>query len=459
MISLDELNARLGREASSTQPEGPVDLSAVSLIDVRAGTSGGFAATLSPHSVSEVVHILRWAHETGTRIVPAGHRSGVCGGVAAGDDLVLLDLSGLDHIGDLDEKSLTVTVQAGVRGSVLEARLNETGYTLGHAPQSIDISSVGGWLATRACGQLSAHYGGIEDIVVGLDAVLPGGISVSSKNQPRRSAGPEVARLLIGSEGTLGVVVSATMRISHLPSETARTSFLFEHMADGVAACRALAQSELHPSLVRLYDRDDAAIFWRHSDVPPEGPVLLVAFFGYGADDRLQAARELVSVPDAGESNVAYWWDHRNDAARDYEGLMTQPGVLGAHPLIDTMEVSGTWSVLRDLYHSTKESMAPVADIVGCHLSHIYPTGACLYFTLASACASDDDARTLHAKWWDLGPRTCLAAGGSISHHHGIGRLKANWLEAELGSEYGLLRKIKAALDPKRIMNPGALGL
>ncbi|MDQ3981081.1 MAG: FAD-binding oxidoreductase, partial [Actinomycetota bacterium] len=365
----------------------------------------------------------------------------------------------LDGIGEVDEKSRLVTAEAGVTGPALSARLARAGYLLGHEPQSLAISTVGGWIATRACGQLSARYGGIESVLAGFTAVLPGGRIVRSKTVPRRAAGPNVASLMIGSEGTLGIVTEADLRVSPVPQARTDLALRFEHMSDGVAACRSLAQSELRPTLVRLYDGEDAAIFLRHFPDEPPGPLLLVSFDGEGAEARVATAVDLCKGSVADLRLVAHWWEHRNDAVGEFRRLMEGSGLLGPHALVDTMEVAGTWTVLRELYHSMKEKLSALADIAGCHLSHVYPDGACLYFTLASACADDDEAERKLAGWWETGMRTCLDAGGSISHHHGIGRVKAPWLEEELGGWMDVLRGVKRSIDPRNVMNPGALGL
>jgi alkyldihydroxyacetonephosphate synthase len=143
----------------------------------------------------------------------------------------------------------------------------------------------------------------------------------------------------------------------------------------------------------------------------------------------------------------------------EYARMMAGDGILGPHALVDTMEVAGTWTILRDLYHRMRDALSPLADHVGCHLSHVYPDGACLYFTLASACSDDDHAQRTDEAWWEAGMSACLGSGGTISHHHGIGRLKARWLPDELGGWWEVLRAVKSVLDPNRIMNPGALGL
>lgn len=458
MSLLTDLEAVLGAEAVTPGPDaGSVhDLSTRALVAERlAGSATGTpVAVVRPTSANEVGAIAKWANSTRTPLVPAGGRSGVCGGVTSMDGSVVVDLQRLDQIVDVDQKSLLVTAQAGVFGDTLERELNARGLTLGHAPQSIEISTVGGWLATRASGQLSARYGGIENLVVGMEVVLPSGDPMEVRTGPRRSTGPDLAGLFIGSEGALGIITSATLRVSKLPTARVDRCFRFEHMDEGVAACRTLAQGHPKPLLVRLYDADDAAIFWRDREPVPDSPVLLVSSDG-GAREEL----ELGGAQPAPDEIAAYWWEHRNDAAAHYESLMGSDGILGPHPVIDTMEVSGTWTVLRHLYHSMKASLSEIADIAGCHLSHVYPDGACLYFTLVSMCESDEDALEQHERWWDAGMTACLAAGGMISHHHGIGRLKARWMPEQLGGGFEILQALKRELDPNNIMNPGVLGL
>lgn len=429
------------------------------LIEERAGSAAVTTGpVVRPRSTLDVSAVLEWADRTRTAVVPYGLGSGVCGGIAPVDGIVM-DLSLMNEISDLDDKSHLVTAQAGVSGPQLRDFLSERGFTLGHEPQSMDISTVGGWLATRACGQLSARYGGIEDLVAGLEVVLPGGTILPSKPVARRSAGPDLKELLIGSEGTLGVITEVTLKIAPEPTSRANRCLLFEHMTDGVKACRSLAQSDLRPTVVRLYDREDTALFTRHETEPIDDNILLMSFDGREANARADEAVALAGGSTLDERFVVRWWQHRNDAVEEFRTVMRGEGLLGPHAVVDTMEVSGTWTQLRDLYHSLKTSLTEVADFVGCHLSHIYTDGACLYFTLGSACNDDSEALEVNDKWWDVGMRACLEAGGSISHHHGIGRLKARWLPSELGPWFDLLAGVKKAVDPNGIMNPGALGL
>jgi alkyldihydroxyacetonephosphate synthase len=402
------------------------DQAAGSLLAERRGDKPDLPiCVVRPRTTDQVRSVVAWANSSKTPIVPYGGGSGVCGAVAAGGTVVV-DLRAMDEILDFDEKSRLVRVQPGMLGPDLAKALRSWGYMLGHEPQSVRISTVGGWIATRAAGQLSARYGGIEDILVALEAVLPTGQVVRSKMTPRRSAGPDIASLLVGAEGSLGIVI---------------------------------AQSELRPTLVRLYDHEDSTIFLRHHPDETPGPLLLLSFDGPGCAERADAAVELSGGTPGDDTLVAHWWEHRNDAVDEYRNLLRGEGLLGPHGVVDTVEVSGSWTVLRDLYHSMKKSLEGHADLVGCHLSHVYEDGACLYFTLASASPDEATAVATLEGWWDRAMRACLDSGGSISHHHGVGRVKARWLEEELGGWRDALVAVKKALDPNGIMNPGVLGL
>ena len=464
MTVAEQLAELLGPHRVSTDPldlaRHARDQAAGALLAERRGDEPEAPlCVVRPRNAAQVATLVAWANETRTALVPYGGGSGVCGAVQSAR-AVVVEMRAMDEILDFDEKSRVVRVQPGMLGPDLDKALRAWGYRLGHDPQSIRISTVGGWIATKASGQLSARYGGIEQLVVALEVVLPTGEILRTKVAPRRSAGPDVVSLFLGSEGALGIVTEVALRVSPIAEERADRCVRFEHMTDGVRACRLIAQSDLGPSVVRLYDPEDAAIFLRNHPDEPEGPLLLLSFEGSRADDRADIAVELSRGTPGNQELVTHWWEHRNDAVDEYRTLMRGQGVLGPHAVVDTIEVAGTWSVLRDLYHAMKKSLDGAADIVGCHLSHVYPDGACLYFTLASAASNEDTATELHARWWETAMHTCLDSGGSISHHHGIGRVKAPWMRQELGdAAFELLRSIKGALDPNRIMNPGVLGL
>ena len=436
------------------------DWSPFFLLDQRRGWNQDVPqAVVRPHTTEEVSLVLSWASESGTPVVPFGGGSGVCRAISPDARSIVIDLTALNHMGPVDEVSRLVTVGAGVTGPALTEHLLQGDWTLGHEPQSISISTVGGWVSTKACGQLSARYGGIEDLVAGFEAVLPDGSIARAKVSPRRVAGPDVAALMIGAEGTLGVVTEVTLRVAPLEQQRADRCLRFDHMADGVKACRLIAQSGLVPDVLRLYDSEDASIFlMSHPDEIP-GPLLIMSFSGDRAEERAAEAARLSGGRQGNDGLVQHWWSHRNDAVGAFREIMAGEGLLGPNGVVDTFEVAGTWSGLRSLYHRLKEDLSREADLVGCHLSHVYPDGACLYFTLASATTDDDAARARLEAWWTVGLQACIDEGGSISHHHGIGRVKSSHLPAELEGWWQTLRAVKSALDPKGIMNPGALGL
>ncbi|MDQ3939959.1 MAG: FAD-binding oxidoreductase [Actinomycetota bacterium] len=463
MTAVDELSDLIGSHRVSIHPADlqrhSTDRSPSALLARRRGDRPLSPLCVTrPRTTEQVSQILKWANRTRTPVIPYGGGSAVCEQISGGG-AVVMELRAMNEIVDIDEKSRLVQAQAGVLGPDLRNALATWGFMLGHEPQSVGISTIGGWIATRASGQLSSRYGAIEDLVAGLEAVLPSGRVARTRLAPRTSTGPGIASLMIGSEGTLGVVTEATLRISPLPEARFDRCIRFDQMANGVVACRKIVQAGLQPTLLRLYDREDATIFLRSSSDESDDPMLLLSFEGPRADHRAEEAVALSRGRRGDDAWVEHWWQHRNDAVDEFVTLMAGEGVLGPHGIVETIEVAGTWSVLRDLYHSMKDSLSPLADVTGCHLSHVYPDGACLYFTIAKACDSDDAAADALEQWWQVGMRTCLAAGGSISHHHGIGRRKARWLPEELGEWWDVLVAVKRALDPNRIMNPGALGL
>ncbi len=419
-------------------------------------------AVVFPRGTEDVAATLAWATETGTAVVPRGAGSGVCGGAQAVWRGVVLDLSLMNRVLSIDRESMAVEVEAGTRGDRLEAALSREGLTTGHYPQSLAISSVGGWIATRSAGQASAAYGAIEDLLLGLEAVLAGGDVVTLRATPRSAAGPDLRRLLVGSEGTLGVITRARLSVAPLPDGYRWCAFRPPSFADGIALARELAQRDVRLTVLRLYDEADAAVTFGtlgHED----GPALVVGF----ADDR-RAGEILEDVGRAASSAGAetlpdaygeHWWEHRNDAVDLYRRIMGEERMLGPGVIVDTAEVAGLWSGLSRLYAAVREALAEhAARPVACHLSHPYRSGASLYFTFLLHGDDDQVAERRYLSCWRDAARACHGAGGTISHHHGVGILKAPFLQEELGAAgLAALRAVKGALDPRGILNPGKL--
>jgi alkyldihydroxyacetonephosphate synthase len=464
--ALDLLVSRLPADTISTNPkiatERATDSWTLDLLRrVRGDELAEPAAVVFPARTEDVATVLAWATETGTAVIPRGAGSGVCGGAQARAGAVILDLSRMDRIGDVDLVSQTVTAQAGVRGDRLEAALAAKGLTTGHYPQSIAISTVGGWIAASSAGQASTGFGAIEDILLGLTAVLPTGEILRCRAVPRSAAGPDLRRLLTGSEGTLAVVTEATLACRRRPAGWEWLAAAFPGFIDMAGALREVRRAGTGVAVLRGYDETDAQFNFGALD-DSHGCVGLAGFPADlpGIEARKQAAAAIMrsTGTELGARYGEHWEQHRNDAVQTYEQVMGPIRALGAGAIVDTMEVAGLWSAVPRLHEEIKGALAPFTELVGCHLSHLYPSGSSLYFTFLVNGTDEHDAEAKYRQAWDQAARSCAGAGGTITHHHGVGRLKAPYLTQELGAEgVAVLDRIRAALDPAQIMNPGGL--
>jgi alkyldihydroxyacetonephosphate synthase len=379
----------------------------------------------------------------------------VCGASVPLHGGVVLDLCALAGIVDVDDESLVLDVLPGTFGTWLESTLRaEHDVTLGHWPQSIDLSTVGGWLACRSAGQYSTRYGKIEDMVVGLDVALADGRVVRTGGAPRAAVGPDLTQLFVGSEGTLGVITGARLRVHPAPRVERRAAFGFSSFADGVEACRSSLQRGATPAVLRLYDETEAHRSYQTGGrhvllVLDEGDHALVeAVMDVVLEECLDAGAEILD-----SELVGRWLEHRNDVSA-LEALIARGYV------VDTMEVAGRWRGLAKMYAEAMQAIQAVGGTLAAsaHLSHSYRDGACLYFTFAGQPAPDTQEAYYRAAW-DAGTRAVLAAGGALSHHHGVGLNRARFVRDALGGGLDVLAAVKAALDPHGILNPGKLGL
>jgi alkyldihydroxyacetonephosphate synthase len=420
-----------------------------------AGQVAQRAAVLArPTTVEQVSAVLAACTDAGVPVTPAGGRSGVCGASVPAYGGVLLDLTRLDAIGEVDVRSGVVEVEAGVFGPDLERVLREHhDLTVGHFPQSFQIATVGGWVACRGAGQYSTRYGKIEDMVVALEVVLADGSVVHTGGAPASAVGPDLNQLMLGSEGTLGVITRVWLRAHPLPPSERRAAYSLATLADGFEACRQILRRGATPAVLRLYDGVESAR-GRGGDgssctllVLDEGDPAIVDATMHVVDDVCSA----LATP-AGNTLVAEWLEDRNDTS----GLqaLTRKGYV-----VDTMEIAAPWSKLDAVYAATTEALrAAGASVASCHLSHSYLDGACLYFTFA-ATPPPSDVESTYLALWDAGQRAVLAAGGNLSHHHGVGLNRARFMGEALGPGFGVLNAVKRALDPNGILNPGKLGL
>lgn len=404
-------------------------------------------------SVDHVVSTVLAAAEHRVPVTPWGLGSSVTGQPLPVRGGVVLDLSGLVGEPSLNEVDHTVTAPAGVRGSDLEEWLARHGYTLGHSPQSLARSTVGGWLATRATGQFSSRYGGIEDLVIGYQVVLADGTVARVEQRPRAAMGPDLRAVFLGSEGTLGIVTEVTLKVFAQAPARSLEAFTLPSVAAGVEAMRTISQLGLRPLLVRFYDAAEA----RHA-VPGSGsPVLFLGHEGVAGVARAEHAASAEVVTGFGGTSlgaepVAAWMARRFDFST-IESRLAEPGGYA-----ETIEVANLWSRLEPMYHDLRRELTPLADETLGHFSHVYDQGSSLYLILLGRAETDEAALSRLEEIWARAMKVVVAHDGEVSHHHGGGLARQPWTEQSLGSGYEILRRIKDALDPDHLLNPGKLG-
>lgn len=440
-------------------------------------------------STEHVSRVLRLAEEEGFAVVPYGAGSGVCGGTVPVRGGVVLDLKKMNRLTAVRDEALLCEAEAGIIGQHLEEALNRRGYTLGHFPSSIYCSTLGGWLAARSAGQASTKYGKIEDMCAGLEAVLPGGAVATLKPTPRAAVGPDWRQLLIGSEGTLGVITRAVLRIAPLPEARRFLSFKFPGVAAGLGVIRRVLRRGLRPAIVRLYDPFDtligvaggsgagggierakkevmeraklrllahpewAAVLERfagacHGVFVCEGDRDLVALEAAAIEHEAAAVGALPRGPEPAE----HWMRHRYDIS--YKGAP----VFREGAFVDTMEVAAPWDRVEALYEAVRGALAPLAVVLA-HFSHAYTDGCSIYFTFAALVEDDAATEARYEACWQAGLDAALAAGATISHHHGVGLLKAKFMRREIGGFLDVYAAVKKAMDPANLLNPGKMGL
>ncbi len=462
---LESLYSILGEDKvltdDSSRNQKAKDLSALRLYQKHVGWEPTLPlVVVQPENTEEVAQTLKFCNDNDITVIPYGGGSGVLGGAeTVTEDTLVIDLLKLDKIIDLNENDLTVTCEAGVFIYSLEDFVKEKGYILGHYPQSIDLAQMGGLLATRSTGQFSTKYGGIEDLVLGLEAVLPNGEIIEIKANPRRAVGPDLRHLLIGSEGFIGIITKVTVKVFPEPEERWKQAYRVNTIRQGLEIIRQIMRKEINPAVVRLHD-------WLECEKPygafmEEGECLLI-FLSEGSKELCECEAKIVDriakengAQAAGSKPVDIWFKHRNDAADEYE----QYGAMGF--LVDTIEISSTWTNIADIYEETVERVyyeVPETMFFSGHSSHSYINGTNIYFQMGAVPEANlDDAERVHREIWDIIMEVTLKHGGSIGHHHGVGKHRSRYMKDEHGSSYQLMESIKNAFDPKGIMNPGVI--
>ncbi len=411
-----------------------------------------------PRNTKEVSAVLTLANEKGIPVTPYGEGSGTLGGSIALRGGIVLDMKKMNRVKKLDGENQIITVEPGLNGALYEEYLNRHGYTGGHFPQSLRCSSVGGWLACRAAGQFSTRYGKIEDMVVSLEAVLADGTVFSGRSVPRTSTGSRVDHLFVGSEGTLGVITEATLRIWPYPEKRAMSSFSFETMAHALEAIRQMIRTGARPAVVRLYDYVETSFHFPETKEAEDRCMLVLLIEGnekiVDAENGIctDLAREHGGV-DCGVEPVNHWLDRRFNVS--IASKMFRQGAV-----LDTIEVSTNWDNAFDVYKGMQEAMVNIEGVAlaSGHYSHVYPEGTCLYVTTAGS-PPDGDKTAFYKRLWDAAMEACISRGAAISHHHGIGLHRSQWMKREHGTSLDVMQLIKKALDPQGIINPGKLGM
>jgi alkyldihydroxyacetonephosphate synthase len=414
-----------------------------------------------PADEAGVAAVLRYANERSIPVVPRGGGSGSQGGAVATGGGILLDLTRLDRIVDVDERSLTVTAEAGVNGEALERALNERGLMLPHYPASADLATVGGYVAARGSGVLSTRYGKIEDLVLSLRVALADGELVETVSVPRHAVGPELTQLFVGSEGTLGVVTRATLQLAPLPTSRRFEAVSFGSVPEGIAAVSSCIARGLRPSVVRMYDE----LATRTSLGPVverdlEGVCTVFCFEGEPAVVDAEAETVLAAAREHGATDLdsgigETWWRRRYEFYKPPHHPQL-PAIWG------TLEAVAPYARIHDGYRAVKDAGdKPYADrglTLKVHFSHWYPWGTMMYgrFIVPDG---GPDAIDLHDRIWDDAVRAMLGAGGVMNDHHGVGLKLAPYMRDQHGAALDLMRRIKEVLDPNRIMNPGKLDL
>lgn len=409
-----------------------------------------------PVNNAQVSQVLAWASRRGVAVTPWGLGSSVTGAPLPLHGGISLDLSGLRKILAFDEHNLMVKVQAGLLGIELERELNQRGYTLNHSPQSLDRSSVGGWVSTRAMGQFSSRYGGIEDLVVAFSVILADGSQAATTFAPRAAVGPDLRHIWMGAEGTLGVVVDVTLKIFPQAARRIYEAVAFERVESGVEVMRQIMRQGLKPFLVRFYDPDEA-----HHAMKDRSFSDCAMFLGFEglpavAEAEYQAGMEICRQHGGrllGPQAVEAWMERRFDFSA-VENLLAQPGGLA-----ETVEIAHFWDGILETYWALKAALAPYAAEVLGHFSHVYPQGSSLYIILLGSAPDDATAEQRIYEIWETAMRICLEKGAAISHHHGVGMARLPYIESALDSQVSVLKRIKEALDPGYILNPGKLAM
>jgi alkyldihydroxyacetonephosphate synthase len=413
-----------------------------------------------PESEHDVERVLAWAEDAGAAVIPYGGGTSVVGGVEPRDlgPAISLDLSRLDRVLDVDPQSRAARIQAGAAGPVLNHQLAKQGHTLRHFPQSYELSTLGGWIATRAGGHFATLTTHIDDLVESVRAITPRGIW-ESRRLPGSGAGVSPDRMLLGSEGTLGVITEAWVRVHRRPAHRLTASARFGSFEAGATAVRAIAQAGLYPSNCRLIDATEARLT---SGGDGEHSLLVLAFESADHPVEPWMERALALVRTHGGDADPPRGPREGRAGAWRSSFLRMPYLRNSYPAMgvvaDTLETAVTWDRFPELHETVSAAVRDVAPgICTCRFAFVYPDGPAPYFTVLSPVRRGDEL----AQWAEIkavASAAILAAGGTITHHHAVGRDHRPWYDRQRPDPFAAaLRGAKAAIDPAGILNPGVL--
>jgi alkyldihydroxyacetonephosphate synthase len=416
-----------------------------------------------PGSAEEIAEILLVANKYHIPVVPWGGGSGTQGGALPLFGGILLDTKRMDKILEIDEKSLTVTAQAGINGQQLEWALNEKSLTLPHYAASSNCATLGGYLAPRGTGTISTKYGKAEDMFLRMQVVLPTGEIIRTAHVPKHAAGPDWARLWLGAEGTFGIITEATMQVDYLPEARLLRAVLFDNLSNAIEAGRLMMTRRLEPFVIRLYDPEST-----RSQVQKvlgyefDGAYMVIGFDGDPDIAALQEIKALeicagLGARDLGREPGEKWWDHRYD-------FYYPPKSLHLPWMYGTTETITTYNQIEKLYWAEKKAVEQgFADwnvkFIG-HFSHWFHWGVMVYtrFIIEEPPADAQEALQLHNRVWNAAMTAVLENGGMINEHHGVGLKLGRFMRRQYGDAWPFLLRLKNMIDPNGIMNPGKTG-
>ncbi|MFX1516094.1 MAG: FAD-binding oxidoreductase [Promethearchaeota archaeon] len=434
-----------------------------------------------PHSHDDIVSTIQLANKYSIPVSTVAGASTVTLGIESSPGMIAVNLKRMNELLEVNNDSLYITAQSGISGPKLESSLNQKGLTLGHFPQSFEYSCLGGWVATRGAGQNSTLYGKIEDMVMGMKFVTGSGETLITRVAPARATGPDINQILTGSEGSYGIISEVTLRVWKIPQQTRLAAFFFKNFEEGLYAYKEILQNGFRPAVMRISDSEET----HHNIVaqtlmrdPPKMPFFYRNFLrylekrGHLVGSRcmgvmsFEGDKDLVSLTLKKAKSLAkkhggYYIGSRPAKSwhkRRYELPFIRDPLIDYGILIDTFETSTTWDKILDLYTAVRNVLKPECPILWTHGSHFYQSGANLYFTLVSPQETNNEYEQFNrikGKILD----TFQEHGGTLSHHHGIGRSFTNWLSHEIGLVgVEILKNTKNCLDPNGIMNPGVFG-